>query len=137
MERQSGDSGCLNKNLYVMLRFTERPRTLGDHFKNTWLSLKGTSCVQVICVLIWMNQTLIYFNLQKGGTVNGLSNIMDTSTESFQLQKSVLHQRTCIFKKAVLSISYEDWGKYKEKVPDVSDPNQNIETTWNSKLKFT
>ena len=26
--------------------------------------------------------------------------------------------------------------KYKEKVPDVSDPNQNIEITCNSKLKF-
>ena len=28
-------------------------------------------------------------------------------------------------------------AKYKEKVPDVSDPNQNLETTCNSKLKFT
>ena len=27
--------------------------------------------------------------------------------------------------------------KYKEKVPDVSDPNQNVETKCNSKLKFT
>ena len=27
--------------------------------------------------------------------------------------------------------------KCKEKVPDVSDPNQNGETTRNSKLKFT
>ena len=26
--------------------------------------------------------------------------------------------------------------KYKEKVPDVSDPNQNVETKCNSKLKF-
>ena len=28
-------------------------------------------------------------------------------------------------------------AKYKEKVPDMSDPNQNLETTCNSKLKFT
>ena len=28
-------------------------------------------------------------------------------------------------------------NKCKEKVPNVSDPNQNVETTCNSKLKFT
>ena len=28
-------------------------------------------------------------------------------------------------------------NKCEEKVPDVSDPNQNIEKTCNSKLKFT
>ena len=31
----------------------------------------------------------------------------------------------------------DDWAKYKEKVPNVSDLNQNIETSYNSKLKFT
>ena len=49
---------------------------------------------------------------------------------------SVLHQSVCIIFKAVLSGSYDGWVKYKEKVP-VSDPNQNVETTCNSKLKFT
>ena len=29
------------------------------------------------------------------------------------------------------------WAKYKEKVPNASDPNQNVETTYNFKLKFT
>ena len=29
------------------------------------------------------------------------------------------------------------WAKYKEKVPDVSDPNQNVDATYNSKPKFT
>ena len=41
---------------------------------------------------------------------------------------------------AVLSGLYNGWAKYKkkkEKLPDVSDPNQNVETTCNSKLKFT
>ena len=38
--------------------------------------------------------------------------------------------------KAGLSSSYDGWAKCKEKVPDVSDPNQNVETTCNSKLKF-
>ena len=56
--------------------------------------------------------------------------------ESLLTQMSVLHQSMRIFK-AGLSSSYDDWEKYNEKVPDVSDPNQNIETTCNSKLKFT
>ena len=36
-----------------------------------------------------------------------------------------------------LSSSYDRRAKYKEKVPDVSQPNQNVKTTCNSKLKFT
>ena len=38
---------------------------------------------------------------------------------------------------AGLSSSYDGWKKCKEKVPDVSDPNQNVETRSHSKLKFT
>ena len=38
--------------------------------------------------------------------------------------------------KAGLSSSYDGWAKYKEKVPDMLQPNQNVETTCNSKLKF-
>ena len=36
-----------------------------------------------------------------------------------------------------LSCSYDCWVKYKEKLPCVSDPNQNIDTICNSKRKFT
>ena len=110
----------------------------GDHFKTTWLSLNklGISCLLVIFVLTWMKQTLTWFNLQRDGAGNGLSNIKDTFAESLQLQMSVLHQSMCIFK-ALKSSSYDGWIKYKEKVPDVSDPNQNVKTTCNSKLKFT
>ena len=39
--------------------------------------------------------------------------------------------------KAGLSSSYDGWAKCKEKLPDVSDRNQNAETICNSKLKFT
>ena len=85
--------GRLNRNLYVMLKFTERPKTPGITSKKTWLSLKGISCLQVIFVLIWMKQTLIWFNLQRDGTGNGLSNLN-------------LHQRMRIFK-AGLSSSYD------------------------------
>ena len=48
----------------------------------------------------------------------------------------VLHLSMCIFK-AGLSGLYDGWTKYKEKVPDASDLNQNVETTCNYKLKFT
>ena len=75
-----------------------------------------------------MKQTLIWFNLQRDRTGNGLSKVN-------------LHQSLRIFK-AGLSSSYDVMAgraKYKEKVPNdnVSDPNQNVETTYNSKLKFT
>ena len=79
---------------------------------------------------------LIWFSLQRGGTGNGLFNIKDTFEESLQLQMSILHQSMCIFKVG-LSSSYGVQAKYKEKVTDVSDPNQNVVTTCNSKLKFT
>ena len=39
--------------------------------------------------------------------------------------------------KAGLLTLYDVWAKYKEKVPDVSDPNQNVGTKCNYKLKFT
>ena len=64
------------------------------------------------------------------------------------LTSRILLQKVCSYKyqfctkakevfKAGLSSSYDGWAKCKEKVPDVSDSNQNVETTCNSKLKFT
>ena len=82
-----------------------------------------------------MKQTLIWFNSQRDGTGNGLYNIKGTFAESLQLQMSVLHQSTCIFK-AGLSSLCDGWAKYKEKVPDMSDPDQNIETICISKLNY-
>ena len=78
--------------IFVMLNFTEWPKTSGMTLKTTLLSLKGISCLQVIFVLTWMKQTLIWFNLQRDATGNGLSNIMDTFAESLQLQIWVLYQ---------------------------------------------
>ena len=83
-----------------------------------------------------MKQTLIWFNLQRDGTGNRLSNIKDTFVESLQLQMSVLHQTMCIFKAGLSSLS-DGWAKYEEKVRDKSDPKKNVEITCNSKLKFT
>ena len=89
-------------------------------------------------VLIWVKQTLIWFNLQRDETRNGLSNIKETFAESLQLQMSVLHKRMSIFQSSMLaSLVHIGWAKCKEKVPDVSDPNQNVETGSHSKLKFT
>ena len=67
----------------------------------------------------------------------GLPNTKDTFAECLQLQISVLHQSMCIFEAGLSSSSYDCWAKYKEKIPYVSDPNQNVDTTCNSKLKFT
>ena len=83
-----------------------------------------------------MKQRLMWFNLQRDGTRNGLSNIKETFAENLPLQMSVLHQSLSIFQ-GCLSGSYDGWAKCKKKVPDVSDPNKNFETTCNSKLKFT
>ena len=81
-----------------MLKFTQRPKTPRMTSQKTLLSLKGINCLQVIFVLIWIKQSLIWFNLQRDGTENGLSNIKDIFSESLQLQMSVLHQNMCIFK---------------------------------------
>ena len=64
-----------------------------------------------------------------------MSNIEDTFAERFQLQVSVLNQSMCIFNAGLSSLSH-GWIKYTEKVPDMSDSNQNLERTCNSKLKF-
>ena len=40
-----------------------------------------------------------------------------------------------IFKPGLSSLN-DNWAKYKEKVSDVSDSNQNVQTTCNFKLKF-
>ena len=67
---------------------------------------------------------------------------MDCLTPRRLLQKSFNYK--CQFctkvyasSKVGISSSYDGWAECKEKVPYVSDPNQNVETTSNSKLKFT
>ena len=49
-----------------------------------------------------MKQTLIWFNLQRNGTRNRLSNIKETFAESLQLQIPVLHQRMSICQSSML-----------------------------------
>ena len=105
-----------------ILKFTKRPKTPWTTFEKIWFSLKGISYFQVIFMLFWMKWTLVCFDLQGDGTGNGLPNIKDAFAESFELQLSVLYQSICIFKAGLSSLS-DDWAKYKEKLPDVSDSN--------------
>ena len=66
-----------------------------------------------------MKQALMWFNLQRDETGNGLSNVN-------------LHQSLRIFK-AGLSSSYDvmaGQNTAKEKVPNVSDSNRNVETAY-------
>ena len=88
-----------------------------------------------------MKQTLIWFNLKRDGTRNGLPNIKETFSECLLLQMSATnssptYEHLPVFK-ACLSISCDGWEKCKEKVPNVSDANQTVETGSHSKLKFT
>ena len=90
--------GCLNRNLYVMLKFTERPKTLGMTSKKNIAFPEGNKQFADDFMLIWVKQRLIWFNLQRDGTRNGLSNIKETFAETLQLQiMSVLHQIMSIF----------------------------------------
>ena len=90
-----------------MLKFTEQLKTPGmTSKKKTVLSLKGISSFAGDFVLIWMKQRLIWFNLQRDGTRNGLSNIKETFTEM-----SVLCTKVWAFSKAGISSSYDGWGK--------------------------
>ena len=58
----------------------------GDDLKKTVLSLKEKSSFAGDFVLIWMKQRVIWFNLQRDGTTNELSNIKETFTDNLQLK---------------------------------------------------
>ena len=58
-----------------------------------------------------MKQRVIWFNLQRDGTRNGLSNIKETFAENLQLKMSVLCTKVWAFSKAGLSSSYDGWAK--------------------------
>ena len=81
------------------------------------LSMKEISWLQVIFVLIWIKQMLIWFKLQRDGTGNGF------------LTSRMLFQNVCSYKFQFCtpeyvhlqgwSLKYDGWAKYKEKVPDM------------------
>ena len=118
-----------------MLKITERPKTSGMKSIAFPERNKLFACD---FVLIWMKQTLIWFNLQRDGTRNGLSNIKETFAESLQLQISVLHQRMSIFQSSMLvsQVHMMAGQNVKKKYLMCQGPNQNVETRNHSKLKF-
>ena len=73
-----------NRILHVMLKLTKRPKTPGITLKNIDFH-EGNKTFAGGFVLIWMKQTLIWFNSQRYGTRNGLSNIEETFAENLRL----------------------------------------------------
>ena len=76
--------------------------TMGMTSKKNNAFTEGNKLLAGDFVLIWMKHMLMWFNLQRDGTRNGLSNIKETFAESLQLQMSVLHQRMSIFQSSML-----------------------------------
>ena len=89
--------GGLNRNLYVMLKFSWASQNTRDDFKKTIAFPEGNKQFASDFVLIWMKQRLVWFNLQRDGARNGLPNIKETFAENLQLQMPVLHQSMSIF----------------------------------------
>ena len=50
--------GCLNRNLYAMLKCTKRPKTPGMTSKKNIVFPEGNKLFAGDFVLIWMKQTL-------------------------------------------------------------------------------
>ena len=96
-----------------MFKFTERPKIPGMTLKKNIAFPEGNKLFAGDLVLIWMKQMLIWFKLQR----DGLSNIKETFTESFQLQISVLHQRMSIFQSSrlVSQVHMMVWENVKKK----------------------
>ena len=66
---------------------------------------------------------------------------MDFITSRILLQKTSTYNyqfctKACVSSRLVSQVQVMTKAKYKGKVPDMSDFNQNVETTCNSKLKF-
>ena len=78
-----------------MLKFTEWPKTLGFTSNSLKLFAGGFRANLDETMLIW-------FNLQRDGNGNGLSNIKDTFAECLQLQMSVVLQSMSIFQSSRL-----------------------------------
>ena len=81
-----------------------------------------------------MKQRLIWFNLQRDGTRNGLSNIKETCRKFATINVSSAPKYEHLPR--LVSQVHNMAGQNVKKVPDESDLNLNVETKCNSKLKF-
>ena len=121
MEKYSGNTGRVNRNVYGILKFTKQPKTLKITFKNMPFS-EG-------------NQLFSGAVLQKVNA--GMRQFTKKQIGKWIVKHQEYFCRRLPVKVSSLSSLSDGWAKYKEKVPDVSDSNQNVETTCNSKLRFT
>ena len=96
-ETDSLETRAVPIEIFVMLKFTERPKTPRMTSKKNIAFPEGNKPFAGDFVLIWMKQRLIWFNLQIDGTRNGFSNIKETFSENLQLRMLVLYQSMSIF----------------------------------------
>ena len=147
-EDSQGTRAILIEIFMLCWNLPSSPKLWGA-LQKIWLSLKGITCLQVIFVLIWMKQTLIWYNLQRDGTGNGFSSIKDTFAERLQLQISVLHQSMCMNKSSrhFSQVHMMAWQNIKKNYLKNEESckrvfqkrvfEKNVKTTFNSKLKLT
>ena len=96
--------GRLNRNICYVEIYRAAQNT-GDGFKKKNIAFpEGNKLLADDFVLIWIKQALIWFDLQRDGTRNGLSNIK-TFAKSLLLQMSVLYQRISIFQSSMQVVS--------------------------------
>ena len=84
-----------------------------------------------------MKQTLMWFNLQRCATGNGVSNIKNTFAESLQLQISVLHPSICIIQSSRLVSQVHMMAGQNVKKKHLMCQIPMKMSKLNSKLKFT
>ena len=84
-----------------------------------------------------MKQTLMWFNLQRYATGNGVSNITNTFAESLQLQISVLHPSICIIQSSRLVSQVHMMAGQNVKKKHLLYQIPMKMSKLNSKLKFT
>ena len=88
------------------LKFTKRPKTPGITFHFSCSSGWNK------CWYVWIYKEMDY------------------------LTSRIILQKASSYKYQFWTKVCDGWAKYKEKVPDMSDSNQKLETICNSKLKF-
>ena len=118
----------MNKKIQKNLSTIQRKILNYNHKK--WKDNLETcaSCIKlwILCWNLEIKHGLLCFKSQENGTGNGLSNIKDTSTESFRLQVLVLYESICIWKIDLSSLGNVR-AEYKDKVLDVSDSIKMLE----------
>ena len=118
----------------MTLTFAEQPKTPSTISKKKTRA-KADQLFQVFLCSFGRNR-LKCLKVQRSGNENKSCNIRGTCTKRFPPQMSDLHESMCISKAGLSNLKHVR-TKYKDKVLDVPDDNQNVETSCKSKLKLT